>query len=128
MIIPARDSVYVMDRNHFLRLLETLIDKLRANPDNRLFVVEGLRELAQLTPGCLEASRVVGDLVFHQMCSILQDIWQPAIVTLLANAHEFDGYRVADAMDLRMDSPWRGSGPLELSTDLVVQMHAEAHS
>ncbi|KAJ6190395.1 hypothetical protein N7519_000416 [Penicillium mononematosum] len=99
MTIPARDSVYVTDRTHFLLVLETQILKLRANPANRLFVVEGLRELARLTPGCLEASRVVGDLVFHQICCTLQHLWQPAIATLLADADEFDGYRVADRLE-----------------------------
>ncbi|KAJ5459222.1 hypothetical protein N7530_011166 [Penicillium desertorum] len=106
MTIPARDSVYVTDRTHFLRVLETQIAKLRANPGNRLFVVQGLRELARLTPGCLEASRVVGDLVFHQMCCILQHLWQPAIATLLADADEFDVYRVADGLE--------GALPLEV--------------
>ena len=99
MTIPARDSVYVGERTHFLRVLETQIVKLRVNPGNRLFVVQGLRELARLTSGCLEASRVVGDLVFHQMCCTLQQLWQPSIATLLANADEFDGYRVADALE-----------------------------
>ncbi|OQE82523.1 hypothetical protein PENNAL_c0036G06124 [Penicillium nalgiovense] len=88
MTIPARDSIYVRDRTHFLRGLETQIAKLRASPGNRRCVVQGLRELARLTPGCIEASRV------------------PAIATLMADVDQFDVYRVADGLE--------GAVPLEV--------------
>ncbi|CAG8886233.1 unnamed protein product [Penicillium egyptiacum] len=99
MTKPAADSIYVRERAYFLDLLVTQIVKLRSDPGNRLFVVQGLRELSRLTPGCIEASRVVGDTLFHQICCTLQPLFQPAVATLLADIDEFDGYRVSDALE-----------------------------
>ncbi|KGO75229.1 hypothetical protein PITC_010820 [Penicillium italicum] len=99
MTIPDPDSIYRRERSYYLDLLQTQVVRLRTDPGRRLHVVEQLRELAQMTPGYIEASLLVGDTLFHQICCTLQPMFMAVIVTLLGDSDPVSGYRVADALE-----------------------------
>ncbi|KAI3198415.1 hypothetical protein CBS147311_6441 [Penicillium roqueforti] len=110
MDIPAPDSIYCKDRSYFLDLLHAQIMQLRSKPGLRFQVAEKLRELSLMTPGCIEASDIVGDTVFHRTCCALQPIFYTAIATLLGNISPVCVLRVADeleaAVPLEIQNPW----------------------
>ncbi|EKV12714.1 hypothetical protein Pdw03_1555 [Penicillium digitatum] len=99
MAILARDSVYWRERTYYLDLLQTQVVQLRSVPDCRLHVVDRLRELAQMTPGYIEASLLVGDTIFHRICCALQPLLPTAIATVSRDFDPVSGYRVADVLE-----------------------------
>ncbi|KAJ5827427.1 hypothetical protein N7447_004190 [Penicillium robsamsonii] len=109
--IAAVDSVYSADRHYYMQLLERQVMELRAHPDLRTRVLDGLRELSLLTPGCIEAALVTGDAVFHQLCSTIKPYILAAIATLSEdNADPASGLMVADQLEKVV--PWDIRDPL----------------
>ncbi|KAJ6142965.1 hypothetical protein N7471_002418 [Penicillium samsonianum] len=109
MTIPARDSMYGRERKDYLDLLQSQVMKLRADPSLRLHVVERLRDLHRMTPGCLEGSQVVSDTLFHQICCTLQPLYRIAIATLIGDSDPASVYRVADMLEGAV--PWEVRDP-----------------
>ncbi|CAI7610433.1 unnamed protein product [Penicillium glandicola] len=68
MTRAAPDSVYARDRTYFLNLLQRQVMDLRSGPSLRPLVIERLRELSQMIPGCIEASHIP---IFHIVIAIL---------------------------------------------------------
>ncbi|KAL2695514.1 hypothetical protein AAEP93_003607 [Penicillium crustosum] len=99
MPLVQPDSIYRMERSYYLDVLETQVHRLRTNPGRRLQVVDHLKELAQLTPGSIEASLVIGDTVFHQTCCNLQPLYLNAICSLLGDDDPALGYQIADMLE-----------------------------
>ncbi|KAJ5589203.1 hypothetical protein N7537_011881 [Penicillium hordei] len=99
MAITAPDSIYRKERSYYLDLLESQIVQLRTDPGRRLHVVEQLRELSQLTPGSIEASLVVGDTLFHQICCDLEPLFLAGVVSLLGDTDPVTEYQVADILE-----------------------------
>ncbi|KAJ5494489.1 hypothetical protein N7463_010576 [Penicillium fimorum] len=98
--IATIDSVYSGDRHYYMQLLEPQIMELRARLDLRTRVLDGLRELSLLTPGCIDAALVTGDVVFHQLCSTIRPYILVAITTLSEdNADPASGLMVADQLE-----------------------------
>ena len=83
--------------------------QLRSKPDLRFQVVEKLRELSLMTPGCIEASDIVGDTLFNRICCTLQPIFYTAIATLLGNISTVCVLIVADELEAAV--PWEVRNP-----------------
>ncbi|KAJ5490263.1 hypothetical protein N7453_011088 [Penicillium expansum] len=99
MTIADPDSIYCKERSYYLDLLQVQVVQLRTDPGRHLHVVEQLRELSQLTPGYIEASLLIGDTLFHQICCALQPLFLTAIATLVGDTDPVAGFRVADALE-----------------------------
>lgn len=99
MPLAQPDSIYRRERSYYLDILQSQINRLRTNPARRLQVVDHLKELSQLTPGCIEASLVIRDTVFHRACCNLQPLYLNAIRTLLGDSDPALGYQVADMLE-----------------------------
>lgn len=99
MPLVQPDSIYRRERSYYLDILQSQINRLRTNPGRRLQVVDHLKELSQLTAGCIEASLVIRDTVFHRACCNLQPLYLNAIRTLLGDSDPALGYQVADMLE-----------------------------
>lgn len=99
MACAAPDSIYARERSYYLDLLQRQIYELRFNPDSRLQVVSRLGELLNLTPGYIEASNLLQDTCFHQICCTLNPILQNAMVALRADNDPSTGYKVSDELE-----------------------------